>query len=86
MRKVISVILIIVLIAVLWQVFVVTGENRKLRNEFDNLASQLEAIKKENEKLKSDLEYYSKPENLEKELRSRLNYKKPGEQTIIITQ
>jgi len=86
MRKVISVILIIVLIAVLWQVFVVTGENRKLRNEFDNLASQLEAIKKENEKLKSDLEYYSKPENLEKELRSRFNYKKPGEQTIIITQ
>ena len=41
-------------------------------------------FKKENFELQADLEYYARPENLEKELRSRFNYKKPGEKLIII--
>jgi len=85
MRTTIIIILIVVLIGIGYEVFTINKENQRLKKEFNELSSQLEAVQKENEKLKSDLEYYSKPENLEKELRSKFNYKKEGEQTIIIT-
>jgi len=78
--------LVIFLFALGWQVFITAKENWKIKSEFKNLANQLEAVKKDNEKLKADLEYYQIPENLEKELKTRFNYKDSGEQTIIITQ
>ena len=41
-------------------------------------------LKNENAGLQADLIYFSESENLEKELRSRLNYKKSGEKLIIV--
>ncbi|MFA5386398.1 MAG: septum formation initiator family protein [Candidatus Paceibacterota bacterium] len=82
----ILVILVVVLIAVGWQVFSMAKENKKVKDEFNKLASQLETVKKENDTLKEELDYYSKPENLLKELRARFNYKISDEKMIIITQ
>lgn len=84
--RILIIFLAIILLALGWQVFVTTKENWKIKSEFKNLSNQFEAVKKDNEKLKSDLEYYQIPENLEKELKTRFNYKNSGEQTIIITQ
>jgi cell division protein FtsB len=55
-----------------------------LQSEFQATETKLEAAKNENAELSQELEYYSRPENLEKELRARFNYKKPGESMIIV--
>ncbi|NCO15467.1 hypothetical protein GW816_00990 [Candidatus Wolfebacteria bacterium] len=55
-----------------------------MKTDSDNLNSRLQALLKENADLQSDIEYFSHPENLEKELKSRFNYKKPGEKMMII--
>ncbi|OGY65488.1 MAG: hypothetical protein A3A04_01700 [Candidatus Harrisonbacteria bacterium RIFCSPLOWO2_01_FULL_40_28] len=38
----------------------------------------------ENESLKADIQYFMNPYNLEKELRSKFNYKKSEEKMIIV--
>ncbi len=52
--------------------------------EYENLREKFEKTKTDNEKLKADLEYLSNPQNLEKELRARFNYRESNEKMIII--
>lgn len=52
--------------------------------EYKTLTDKLDASQAENEKLKAELDYLSRPENLEKELRARFNYRQAGEKLIII--
>lgn len=54
-------------------------------------ASDLKALQKKideanakREELQADIDYYAKPENIEKELKARFNYKNPGETLLII--
>lgn len=56
---------------------------RNLSRDAGSLADKLNLLKADSASLKEDLEYYKSPENLEKELRSRFNYKNPGEKLII---
>lgn len=77
-------ILIVVLAVVLIQLYFVIIEKNNLKAKLDSLNDKLNVLSKENEKLKSEIEYFSVPENLEKELRAKFNYKKPGEKMIII--
>lgn len=48
------------------------------------LQGKLQASREENKKIEEDLHYYQNPENLEKEARAQLNYKKPGEKVIVV--
>lgn len=48
------------------------------------LKKELEKAKDDQRRLQSDLDYYLNPENLEKELRARFNYREAGEKLIII--
>ena len=41
-------------------------------------------LESEQAKLGEDIEYYSDPHNLEKELRARFNYRSPEEKLIIV--
>lgn len=77
-------ILVVVLAVVLIQLYFVIIEKNNLKAKSNSLNDKLNAFNKENEKLKSEIEYFSVPENLEKELRAKFNYKKPGEKMIII--
>lgn len=84
MRRLISIIVLIVtgtLILVGGQLYF---SNRNLSAAASALQVRLAALKTDSENLKSDLDYLKIPENLEKELRSRFNYKNPGEKLIII--
>lgn len=63
------------------QLFIV---NKKLNLDFSVSSKKLDSLKTDNVILRADLEYFKNPENFEKELRSRLNYKKPGEKMIIV--
>lgn len=46
---------------------------------------KMDMLTKENEELQAQLEYFSRKENLEKELRAKFNYKRPDEKIMIIT-
>jgi len=84
MRVFIVIILSIILSAILAQSYFFIKERNQLKTNLDNLNSRLQTLSKENVDLQSEIEYFSRPENLEKELKSRFNYKKTGEKMMII--
>lgn len=84
MKRVITIILIVVVAALFWQLFQLVLNYRKLSGLSEYSKSKLSALEIDSRNLKADLEYLADPANLEKELRSRFNYKNPGEKLIII--
>ena len=85
MKFITIVILALVLIGISTQVYFIFKERNQLKTELDGLNSRLALLIKENSDLNSDIEYFSYPENLEKELKAKFNYKRPGEKMMIIT-
>ena len=59
-------------------------QSREVYEEYTRLTGQLKQAEAEYERLRAELEYYLRPENLEKELRARFNYRAPDEKLIII--
>lgn len=84
MRIVIIIIFSVILIAVSVQIYFIFTERNQLKTELDEINKRLEALLVENAELESEIEYFSHPENLEKELRVKFNYKKPDEKMMII--
>lgn len=85
MKFVAVIILALVFIGLSVQIYSMVKERNHLKGELDDLNGRLAALSKENSDLQSDIEYFSYPENLEKELKSKFNYKESGEKMIIIT-
>lgn len=85
MRKAIISISAVLLLALLTQIYFTFKERNQLKSNLQALTAKAQTLNKENIEIKSEIEYFKRPENLEKELRSKLNYKKPGEKMIIIT-
>lgn len=79
------IILSIILLAVAVQVYLIVKERGQLKKELENSNSRFNVLARENTELNSEIEYFSRPENLEKELRAKFNYKKPEEKMMIIT-
>jgi len=77
-------VLIVILLVILTQIYLILKERYELKKELAGLNERLNLLVKENQTLKSEIEYFSNPENLEKELRSKFNYREPGEEMIII--
>lgn len=84
MRLVIVLILILFLGALLTQSYFIFKERSVLQAQLLDLNNQLGSLKSENTHLKSEIDYLSHPENLEKELKARFNERKPDEKMIII--
>ena len=84
MQKVIKISLIFVLLVIFYQLYQLFSYHRELRFSASASDKKLQSFKQENFQLQADLEYFQEPENLVKELRSRFNYKKPGEKLIIV--
>ena len=84
MQKTVKISLIFVLLVIFYQLYQLFSYHRVLQFSASALDKRLKAFKEENLQLQADLEYFQEPENLVKELRSRFNYKKPGEKLIII--
>lgn len=59
-------------------------ETRHAAAELVEAQEELQNLEEENRKLAEDIEYYSEPHNLEKELRARFNYRAPNEKLIIV--
>lgn len=84
MKRVIAIILIVVAVALFWQLFRLILNYLELSELSKSSGSKLSALEIDSRNLKADLEYLADPANLEKELRGRFNYKNPGEKLIII--
>jgi len=84
MKNVISILLIAAIAFLGWQFFNLYIKNISLENSSDELNNEISSIKTENKDLASDINYFSNPENLEKELKSKTNYRKSDETMIIV--
>jgi len=87
MRIIFILILVLVIGALVYKfnVFQLFRDERSLSEEVSQIKDRLRKMTDENSALKAQIEYLSYPENLEKELRSRFNYKSAGEKFIILT-
>ena len=83
-KRILTIILLLVVLALMWQLYQLFLQNRKLGETLSSIEDRVNNFSKENLQFQADLEYFLNPENLEKELRSRFNYKKPGEKLIIV--
>ena len=83
-RKIIYIGFFIVLVALVLQIYRISEGRRVLVNEMATVSDELELISADNTKLNEQIKYFSDPRNLEKELRSRFNYRLPYEKLIIV--
>lgn len=84
MKNIINILLTLVIAFLGWQFLNLYIKNISLERSSNELTALTASIKAENGNLASDINYFSNPENQEKELKSKTNYKKPGEKMIII--
>ena len=78
------VILAIVLILVASRVFAFFMQERQLSAELSDVGTRLAQAETNEANLQAEVQYLANPLNLEKELRARFNYKKPGETMVVI--
>jgi cell division protein FtsB len=84
MRYVLIAVLLVIVIGLLYEVHGFTVERQSHEADLKSLNARLEALKSENKKLQSDIEYYSDEANLLKEARSELPYRSPDEKMLIV--
>lgn len=75
---------IVILGVVSIQLYHLYKNNAALEAKFNDTKAKSETLKDEAGRLKADIGYFSEPENLAKELKSKFDYKKPGERLIKI--
>ncbi|MEK7634736.1 MAG: hypothetical protein AAB396_02550 [Patescibacteria group bacterium] len=84
MKKIIIIILFIIVLGLFIKIYFIFNEKNQLRDKFESLSVKGYNLIKENNKIESDIEYFSNKDNLGKELRSKFNYKNIGEKMMII--
>ncbi|MDP3947809.1 MAG: septum formation initiator family protein [bacterium] len=84
MRKVVLILILVLLVAIGTQLFGFHKQRKETAAKLSTIEGELRAMEEENRKLQADISYYANPDNLEKELRARFNYKSPGEELIIV--
>ncbi|MEW6617079.1 MAG: septum formation initiator family protein [Patescibacteria group bacterium] len=83
--KILKILLFIVIFGILvWGFYRLKTEREIFTAEVKKLQETADSLKKENASLVEKIEYFKNPENLVKELRAQLNYKKQGENMIIV--
>lgn len=76
--------LVLVSVSVSYEFYSLLKERNQLKANIADLSNKIDFLNKDNSNLRSEIDYYSHPENLKKELLSKFNYKKPGEKMIIV--
>jgi peptidoglycan hydrolase CwlO-like protein len=78
-------ILALIIMVVSVQTFKLFVRERDMGKQLQTSKEKMEALGKENTELQAQIDYVSRTENMEKELRAKLNYKRPEERVMIIT-
>ncbi len=79
-----AIILAVILVFAGMKAYSFWGQEQQLSQSLAGIKARLTSAQVDVANLQSDVQYLANPLNLEKELRSRFNYKKPGETMIII--
>ena len=79
-----AIILSVVLVLVGVRVYGFFVQERQLSVALADIETRLTKAQYDETNLQSEVQYLANPLNLEKELRARFNYKKPGETMVII--
>ncbi len=74
----------IIVVVFAWGFYIVFTEKNSLHNEVLLLRDEVDALSEENHSLELDISYFSSPENILKELKSKFNYREDGEHLIIL--
>jgi len=83
-RTIIIIILIILIVISGVELFFLFRNEKNLKNELVEISQKVQSLSKENQDLKAQIDYYSDPANLEKELKAKFNYRRPDEKMMII--
>lgn len=78
-------ILAIIITVVSVQTLKLFGKERDMNKQLQTSREKMESLSQENADLQAQIDYMSRKENLEKELRAKFNYKRPDEKVMIIT-
>lgn len=84
LRPFIIAILIVFTLAVGFQLFTVFQQSKESKSELSQLEQKNGVFKTENEELKSQINFLSRVENLEKEIRAKFNLKSQDEKMMIV--
>ena len=84
MKIALAILLAVVLVFVGVQTYAFFKQERQLSANLADIEAKLTKAKGDEASLTAEVGYLANPVNLEKELRARFNYKKPGETMIII--
>ncbi len=79
-----AIVLTVALVFVATQLVSFIKEEHSLAGTYSDLEARLQSAKTEEQNLSAEVNYLANPANLEKELRARFNYAKPGETMIVI--
>jgi|SRR3989344_2875328 len=78
--------LAIFLVFLIVQIVKFSGRRQNARATYNAAKAEYDLAAEDNKQLQDDFRYFSDPENLAKELRSRFNYTLPGERILIFVQ
>lgn len=84
LKYIIIVFVVIAIAALAVQTISFYREEKNLKEQLSQLQGKASDLTQENGKLQKQIEYFSRPENLEKELKARFNYRNPDEKMMII--
>lgn len=84
MKNIIYLVFVIVFSAVAYQIYTVDSDRRELRREMATIVEEINLVESDSTRLHKQIDYFSEPRNLEKELRARFNYRLPYEKLIIV--
>ncbi len=84
MKLAVVIVLSVLLLALLAQIFTFWGREQKAKQDFSDFKMKLDQAKIDQGKYQEELNYYTNPANIEKELRARFNYRAPDEKLLIL--
>ncbi len=84
MKIFLAVVASLLVIALAFELYSLWEKSRAAKSELQAAQKKLQDVSVDQEKLQAELNYLANPLNLEKEVRSRFNLKKPGEKAVII--
>jgi uncharacterized protein YfcZ (UPF0381/DUF406 family) len=67
-----------------YQIYLFYGSRGEAMHEYQVMEAKASQAKTDRDKLRAEIEYFSHPENLEKELRARFNYRRQDEKMFIL--
>jgi len=84
-KRVIIIAVLAIALGVVWfELYSLFCESRLLSSQKSDLEKQIDAVSNDTRQTQDDLTYYSIPENLQRVVKEKLNYKEVGEKLIIV--